>query len=172
MRQAIQCQVIDYLMKPIDKAELYDILNKISFDVLKSRSTPTVPKQAVPIVSEPKLDTLYTNQMSSNVKRIIQYIELHYTHDISLDQIADHVLLNPNYISSLFRKETGLTFIHFLHLYRIKKAKEMMLMDTGLSFHKISEQVGYESVRHFFNVFKKYSGVTPGEYRGLFTPNA
>jgi two-component system response regulator YesN len=168
MRQAIKCRVIDYLMKPIDKAELYDILANLSIELLNLANPKEEPISSIHSAADPTIDGMEVGQLSKNVKKIIKYIDQHYTQDLSLDQIADHVFLHPNYISALFRKETGLTFIHYLHLYRIKKAKEMMIVDTDLSFHRISEQVGYESVRHFFNVFKKYSGATPGEYRDQF----
>jgi two-component system response regulator YesN len=116
-------------------------------------------------VKDSALLQIENNQVSRNVKKMIDYIDKNHKQDLSLEQIAEHVDLHPNYVSSLFKKETGITFIHYLHLYRIQKAKELMARHPELSFHDISEDVGYENVRHFFNVFKKYCGVTPGEFR-------
>jgi two-component system response regulator YesN len=164
LRQAIRYRVIDYLLKPINKIELYDALANISLELL-TKPNEIENSLRVPDSMVPDLRNIH---LSKNVRVIIQYIEKHYMKDLSLEQIAEHVFLHPNYISSLFRKETGLTFINYLHLFRIKNAKELMIKDTEVSFHRISEQVGYENVRHFFNVFKKYSGVTPGEYRDLY----
>lgn len=166
LRQAIRCKVIDYLLKPINKTELYDVLDNLFVELLNIDNSR---KNHTPVsIPDSPLPNLEYNQLSKNIKKIILYIEEYYAQDISLDQLAEHVYLHPNYISSLFKKETGLTFIHYLHLYRIKKAKELMLNDKDLSFHQISEQVGYENVRHFFNVFKKYCGETPGKYRELY----
>ena len=159
LRQAIRCKVIDYLLKPINKTELYDALANLSVELLDQANKSQTQLPAVPEGDELGLEQA---QLSKNVRKIIHYIDEHYAKDVSLDQISEHVYLHPNYISSLFKKETGLTFIQYLHLYRIRKAKELMLRDPELSFQRISEQVGYENVRHFFNVFKKFSGGTPG----------
>jgi len=163
LRQAIRCKVIDYLLKPINKAEFLNLLLEVSMEIVHEQSAArpeaSMPKEN-PLIPESKY-----KQMSRSIRKVIEYIDQHYARDLSLDMISLHVELHPNYISGLFKKETGLTFIHYLHFCRIKKAKQLMLTDGEISFQKISEEVGYENVRHFFSVFKKYAGVTPGEFR-------
>lgn len=163
LREAIRRKVIDYLLKPINKAEFLGLLSDVCLEIVREHGAAR-PKTALaedgPVLPEDK-----RGQMSRNIRNVVEYIDLHYMQDLSLDMISEHVELHPNYISSLFKKETGLTFIHYLHLCRIKKAKRLMLESDELSFQEISEEVGYENVRHFFSVFKKYTGVTPGEFR-------
>jgi len=166
LRKAIRCKVIDYLLKPINKIELYDALANVSIEMLNTSSASHVPWSVAE--NDQMLLHIENRHISRNVKKIINYIHQYYALDLSLDQIAEHVFLHPNYISSLFKKETGITFIHYLHLYRIQKAKQLMMKQQELSFQHISEKVGYENVRHFFNIFKKYCGVTPGEYRANY----
>src|SRR5699024_4517432 len=76
--------------------------------------------------------------LSNNVRKIIQFINEHYGKDLSLEGVAECVYLHPNYISSIFKKETGMTFVNYLHMYRMKHAKELMIKDPDVSFQYIS----------------------------------
>jgi len=162
LRQAIRSRVIDYLLKPINKTELYNVLNDISVELLQTEEKEAASAPDLP--DSPMLN-LKGGVLSKHVRRIIRYIEQHYDRDISLEELAEHVYLHPAYISSLFKEDTGLTFLQYLNLYRIKQAKTLILHEPDLSFQEIAERVGYRNARHFFNVFKKYCGETPGQFR-------
>ncbi|MGO4497629.1 response regulator [Paenibacillus sp. 2RAB27] len=99
------------------------------------------------------------------IDKIVAFVEQNYKMDLSLDAVADHVQMHPNYISMLFRKEMGLTFLHYLHTFRLTKAKQIMQDNPELPINTIAEQVGYENPRHFFKVFKKFENITPGQFR-------
>jgi two-component system response regulator YesN len=99
------------------------------------------------------------------VNTIKKYIQDHYTNDISLDKVAELVHLHPNYVSSLYKRNTGMTFIQYVHHVRIDKAKEMILLDPDLAVDKAGVLTGYENPSHFFKVFKKLTGMTPGQFR-------
>jgi YesN/AraC family two-component response regulator len=73
--------------------------------------------------------------------------------------------LHPNYISSLFKKETGHTFVNYLNMLRIKEAQKLLLAQRDLPVCAIGQQVGYDNKHYFTKVFKKYTGTTPGAYR-------
>ncbi|KIL42146.1 hypothetical protein SD70_02955 [Gordoniibacillus kamchatkensis] len=97
--------------------------------------------------------------------KIIGYVEANYKQDLSLDLLSEHVQVHPNYISILFKKEKGTTFLHYLHSFRIHKAKELMSQFPDWPLDAIAEQVGYANPRHFYKVFKKYEHQTPGQFR-------
>lgn len=107
------------------------------------------------------------HQQPSNhsIDKIVSFVEQNYKLDLSLDVVADHVQMHPNYISMLFRKEMDLTFLHYLHTFRLTKAKQFMQDHPDWPIHTIAELVGYENPRHFFKVFKKFENTTPGQYR-------
>ncbi|MDU0200575.1 response regulator [Paenibacillus sp. MAH-36] len=99
------------------------------------------------------------------IDKIVSFVEQNYKLDLSLDVVADHVQMHPNYISMLFRKEMDLTFLHYLHTFRLTKAKQFMQDHPDWPINTIAELVGYENPRHFFKVFKKFENTTPGQYR-------
>lgn len=97
-----------------------------------------------------------------------QYIAGHYASPISLEEVAAQAGFNPSYFSTLFKKETGQTFIEYLTALRMEKAKEK-LRDTTQPISKICEAVGYADLKHFTAVFKKHTGIKPGEFRKLYS---
>lgn len=72
--------------------------------------------------------------------------------------------LTPNYLSQMFKKETGENFVAYLNRLRIDKACEY-LRTANIKIHEISGLVGYRDSQYFYRVFKKYTGCTPIEYR-------
>ncbi|MFS0724866.1 helix-turn-helix domain-containing protein [Paenibacillus sp. 1P07SE] len=103
---------------------------------------------------------------SCHVSKMLGCIASQYQQDLSLETMADITGLHPNYISQLFKRETGVSFIHYLQEYRVEKAKEILVQHPSLSVQVVGNQVGYENPQHFMKVFKKLTGMTPGTYRG------
>lgn len=96
-----------------------------------------------------------------NAKKII---EGNYAGDISLEQVARHVHLSAAYLSELFKKETGMSFIDYKTLVRIDRAKEF-LGTTHMNVYEVSSRVGYTDPKYFSKLFKKVTGKTVFEYR-------
>ncbi|MFR8547788.1 MAG: response regulator [Lachnospiraceae bacterium] len=84
--------------------------------------------------------------------------------EFSMNQAAAMVNVSPSYFSTLFRQETGKTFVEYLTQLRLEKAKEL-LMCTDLRSSEIGYQVGYKDPHYFSYIFKKICGCTPKEYR-------
>lgn len=84
--------------------------------------------------------------------------------DLSRENIASHVYLNPDYLTRIFKKETGLSLSDFVQQSRIEYAKEL-LAHTGQSVSEIAVASGYSNLSYFSTIFKKATGLNPVDYR-------
>lgn len=100
----------------------------------------------------------------TTVRRIKQHIVENLSNELDMASIADLVQLNPNYVSRLFRKTTGMTITDFVIGERIQKAKELLQL-PGVKIYEVAEAVGYFSETHFVRVFKRMTGKTPKQYQ-------
>ncbi|MEX1029715.1 MAG: response regulator [Paenibacillaceae bacterium] len=160
-RQALRLNVIDYLLKPIKKDELYDALERIHQDWETERKAGSVDALAYSYGD--------AEEQQNHITKCLSYIQNHFTRDISLDEVAEHMGLHPNYLSYLIKKMTTHSFVHHVSTFRVQKAKEILERRPSLALDQVSRNVGYENPRHFYKVFKKYEGTTPGEYRSQVT---
>lgn len=154
VRKAMRFKALDYLLKPVDKEELLGLLAKISAELEAGEIGQLTKENA-------------KNNYSESIRKVLHFIDNNYKNDISLESVADVVHLHPNYLCILFKKETGVTFIQYLHTFRVNKAKDIILGDDEIAFNKIAYMVGYDNPCHFYKIFKKFAGVTPGQFREL-----
>ncbi|MCL9660919.1 response regulator [Paenibacillus hunanensis] len=98
------------------------------------------------------------------IRMALQYIDAHFQEELSLEKVASVVFLNPVYFSQLFKQKTGQGYKEYVISLRMDQACEL-LMNPGLRLVDIAEQIGYASVRHFTQVFRKKYMLTPTEYR-------
>lgn len=148
--------------KQIFNVEIYDIFKQIhkckSADMLKD----VIRNYFNGLMDlQPEQDS---TSEKSYISSVMAYIENNYSKDISTVNIAESVGLNPSYLNRIFKRNTGKTLIEYLTLVRLKKAKEL-LSQNRVSINEISAEVGYNSLHSFIRAFKKYEGITPGEYR-------
>lgn len=104
----------------------------------------------------------YERKIVSIVKK---GIESGYNRELELSELANQVHLTPNYVSFLFRKETGMTITEYLMDIRITKAKELLLTQLELKTYEVGQAVGYSDAAYFNRLFKKVVGTTPRMYR-------
>jgi two-component system, response regulator YesN len=100
------------------------------------------------------------------IDQVMEYIRVSYHLDLSLERIADHVKLNHAYLSRMFKQETGKTVVEYLTQIRLDASKSL-LRSTERTIQDIAEEVGYLNVNSFIRFFKRYEGITPGEYRKM-----
>lgn len=91
-------------------------------------------------------------------------LENFQNNEFSMNQAAAMVNLSPGYFSTLFRQETGVSFVEHLTGIRLEKAKAL-LMCTNMRSSEIAYEVGYKDAHYFSYIFKKVCGCTPKEYR-------
>lgn len=113
-----------------------------------------------------KYEASKRNQEKKPVRIVKDYIREHYQENISLEEMAKLVDLNPVYLSVLFKRSTGVNFNDYLTNIRITKAKTM-LKDTNESIAVIAEEVGYANAKYFSQLFSKVVGINPTVYRKL-----
>lgn len=101
---------------------------------------------------------------SKYLDQINTYLESNLENNITLNTIAEHLELNPSYVSRMFKESMGKNLIEYLTEYRIEKSKEL-LSSTNLKVQDICTRVGYSNSYYFIKIFKQHTGVTPGEYR-------
>ncbi len=94
----------------------------------------------------------------------IQYINEHYSEEISIKTLSEIEHYNESYYCEWFRKKTGLSPREYIKRLRIEKAKELLL-DTDYSILQIAEQVGYSFNSSFSRIFKEAEGVSPDHFR-------
>ncbi|MFG6150176.1 response regulator transcription factor [Halobacillus sp. B23F22_1] len=100
----------------------------------------------------------------ADMKRLLQYIEDHYTEPLSLTTLSDTFHFNPSYLSSYFSTHLKVGFSDYLNQVRIVKAK-YILETSQASVSMVSEMVGYSDPSYFCKVFKRMEGSSPGNYR-------
>ncbi|MGN7454907.1 response regulator transcription factor [Paenibacillus pasadenensis] len=102
----------------------------------------------------------------SAVRQAAEYIRARLGESLTLQQVARSLPMNPTYLSELFKRETGQTYLEYVTRQRLERAKELLLQ-TPAKVASIASEVGYEDAKYFNKLFKADTGLTPTEYRQL-----
>lgn len=153
------------LLKSLNELKLYNVVT-IERKNIRNIETLTEMKEYIFYVCQRICEVTSDSKVYSKDYfkiDVLKYIEENYNNPcISLDTLADSVNKSVSYISKFFKEQLGYSFVDFLNRKRINKAKE--LLNGQMTIIQIAMTVGYNSDVNFRRVFKKYEGVTPGEY--------
>lgn len=133
-----------------DAAELFDYLTR--------RITTSYEKAA----------RLKRQDENRPIRVVKKYVEEHFGEPLTLEELSQVVDLSPTYLSTIFKKDTGMTFLEYLSKVRMDMAKKL-LKETNDTVADICGKVGYSDVRYFTKTFTKYAGLKPKEYRKLYS---
>ncbi|WP_261301537.1 helix-turn-helix domain-containing protein [Paenibacillus andongensis] len=95
---------------------------------------------------------------------VIDYINEHLAEEIYLEILAEKLKMSSGYLSSYFKAKTGKSIVDYINETRITKATSL-LTDNRIKIHDAAMAVGYQNITSFNRMFKKYTGMTPSEYR-------
>ena len=222
LQESIRLQVCDYLIKPVNKEELYSLIRRIQeqiaresmeqtnvlaenfcsgawtdeqvarelgarmkrsdcalqeFILMSGRELPfwEICDKAIAVVLRKWTDEEFGTMLrqlpvvkkttSPEIQKVLAEIRANYAQDLTVTQMGETTHLQPNYLTTLFRKETGKGFIQYLNQYRIEEACRMMLTNPDCPLQDVAEACGFQSPRYFFTVFKKLTDSTPGAFR-------
>ncbi|TCU77379.1 AraC family two component transcriptional regulator [Tissierella praeacuta] len=161
--RALKLKVFDYLLKPIPKTDLYNVLKALNIEL----SSLGEYKQR----DNGDIYNMEASNLSAIVLRVKRYIEENYSDmDLSPSKVASLFNINKNYLSTLMKDQLGYSFIEYMTKVRILKAKELLTDDILYpNISEIAKKVGFKSQHYFSRVFKNKEGISPIEYRNKFT---
>ncbi|MEH7226333.1 response regulator [Bacillus sp. JJ1566] len=150
IQQAMRSGVIDYLLKPIDEEELRACLVK-----WLEKSTTIENKEN---------DVFEQNLPASSIEKVLEYISKTPLNQLNLKDAANHVHMNPSYLSQLFKQQLNQKFVDYVTEIKIQEGKKL-LAHTTLRMSEIADRLGYADVAYFSNNFKKITGLSPSDFR-------
>lgn len=143
-RQAMALGVADYLLKPVDLAQLEALLKKLTERVAARTPTPNAP---------------------SLTRQATQYIEAHIGSALSAAQVADAMQVSLDHLSRLMKRDVKLTLHEYITKARIDRACVLLRDTPALKVYEVAEKIGYSDYKYFHTVFTKWVGVSPSEYK-------
>ena len=142
-----------------DMGRLYGSLMDMDPDALKNWLLE------VSLSFREQLIRVRSSSTESLVTGAVEYVQNHYADaNLSLDDICASLGVSNSYFSTVFKKETGNSFIGYLTDYRLDRAARL-LIETSEKSYMIASQVGYSDPNYFSYVFKKRFGASPSKYR-------
>ena len=159
-QDAIRLGVYDYLLKPVFPDDMAALLERIQRD-----GFPPEPGLTSSLLPDVELSSL-----PSFVTRAIAHVQRYHDTPLSLADAAAAVAVSPAHLSSSFPRFLGVRYVEFLQMVRVESAKTL-LRTADATIEDIAARIGFEDPSYFFRVFKRVTGMTPGEYRAAVEPS-
>ncbi len=138
------------------------------FEQLMNLKTSTdVERWFMSAVMEPIIEKTLFRWGERNAKisqQMLDIIHEHLEQDLTLETCAAKLNYHPNYLKTVFRKETGENFSEYVSRHRLQRAKQL-LVGTDMKIGDIAERMRYRNAQNFIRYFRKVEQMTPGEYR-------
>ncbi|HET6158056.1 MAG TPA: GlxA family transcriptional regulator [Dongiaceae bacterium] len=103
------------------------------------------------------------------IRQVEEYLQANFAKPLSIDELAQHAGMSRRNFLRRFKAATGAMPGAYLQMFRVAAARQM-LEDSATSVQRVGSAVGYDNVTFFRQIFRRYTGVTPAEYRSNFKP--
>lgn len=173
-RQALKLRVFDYVLKPIDPAEIARVSARAVDQLRQDRearrdaaNAGLASREALPHLSELLAPSDFAGDLKKKklVEQAIAFVNGEYgRRELALSDVAAAVGLSEKYLNTLVKEVTGQTINHWIIRLRMEEAARM-LKDPANRIYEICDRIGYADQDHFRESFKKQYGLTPTEYR-------
>jgi two-component system, response regulator YesN len=150
--------------KGMQAHELFNDSKTVEMNSNATRSLQEMLEWVEYIIERTTEFTEHDEKSISPVLKVKNYIKLHLDKELTREEIASNVYLNPDYFDRVFKRETGLSVARFIMQERLAKAQDLLLK-TDLSISVIAINVGYPNSANFSSMFKRMIGMNPADYR-------
>lgn len=190
-QRAIREQVYRYLLKPVDIGEFKAVMQACVEDIERQRAERAeVSRMSEALDDYRRREAMLRSCLEDGdgplkqrieallaendapapqadnpaVQKALDIIREQYMTDIGLEDVARRICLAPGYFSTLFKQQTGVSYVKYLNSYRMDVAARM-LCQTSLRVNEIAAAVGLPGESHFIALFKQRFGMTPRSFR-------
>jgi len=153
-RRAIELGVDEYLLKPVDLAQLRGTLERVR---IKLEASAAQVETEYGLAVRPGDTEL--------ARDVALYLQENYHHPYSLERLAARFRCKPAYLLRLYSRATGSTPTRDLIRLRIEKAKRLLVGHASLEVKQVAAAVGYEDALYFSRLFKRETGLNPSAFR-------
>ena len=105
------------------------------------------------------------SRLSPVILQAKEYIARNYQSNISLSDVAEHCSVSSSYLSDLFHKQLGISYLKYITGMRMEQAAKLLKSHPDMRIFEVAAQTGFLSDKHFISVFKKHYGVSPAMYQ-------
>ena len=163
-QEAVKLGSFDYILQPAPYAEIEAAVERAAGKVREAENQRRYNAYAKYRGEDESAEKEPDKTEQTPIQRAMTYIRRNIDKDLSRAEIADAIYLNPEYLSRLFKKETGASLNDYIVTEKMRAAQSL-LSDTNIPVSLIATKVGYSNFSYFSQVFKKYTGMSPVEYR-------
>ncbi|MEK3837166.1 MULTISPECIES: response regulator transcription factor [unclassified Paenibacillus] len=159
-RKALNLQVFDYLLKPVEREQLAEVMQRLVAHLQEQEgSRKGLPEVLAASEQRPKSSEELFRQLE-------QYLQQHLYSQLSITEVALQFHVSPSYVSRIFKRYSHQTFVHYSMRLKIAEACRLIAAKPELKVKELSEALSFGDQHYFSKVFKDYMGVSPTEYRG------